>query len=67
MGGNGRALKATLLTEYGHFADTRIKNVDRASRFVLVNSDEFPKFVSGQPVQYPGDAELRFVVVRKRL
>ncbi len=33
----------------------------------LVNSDEFAKFVSGQPVQYPGDAELRFVVVRKRL
>ena len=25
MGGNGRALKAALLTEYGHFADRQVK------------------------------------------
>ncbi len=32
--GDIRALKQALLNEYGHFADKRIKDIDRGSRFI---------------------------------
>jgi len=35
MDGTGRALKRVLLAEYGHFADRRIRNIDRASLFLV--------------------------------
>src|SRR5271165_4100376 len=35
MGGDGRALKTAFLAEYEHFADRRIKNIDRASVFII--------------------------------
>jgi len=49
MGGNGRALKAALLTEYGRFADRRIKNVDRASGFVIDDRAQGGLASDGEP------------------
>jgi hypothetical protein len=40
MIGDGRALKRALLAEYGHFADKRIRNIDRASPFLVDDRDQ---------------------------
>jgi hypothetical protein len=47
--GEGRALKSALLAEYGHFADRRIKNIDRASRFLVDDRDHGGLASDGQP------------------
>ncbi|MGA3311371.1 MAG: hypothetical protein ABSD08_22635 [Xanthobacteraceae bacterium] len=49
MTGEGRALKGALLTEYGHFADKRIKNIDRASRFIIDDRDQGGLASDGHP------------------
>jgi len=45
----GRALKSALLAEYGHFADKRIKNIDRASRFLVDDREQGALASDGQP------------------
>ena len=47
--GKGRALKGAFLAEYGHFADKRIKNIDRASRFIVDDRDHGGIASDGQP------------------
>jgi hypothetical protein len=49
MMGEGRALKSALLAEYGHFADRRIKKLDRASRFIVDDRDQGGLASDGQP------------------
>jgi hypothetical protein len=45
----GRALKGAFLKEYGHFADKRIKNIDRASRFLVDDRHQGGLASDGQP------------------
>src|ERR1700692_642346 len=45
----GRALKSAFLKEYGHFADKRIKNIDRASRFLVDDRHQGGLASDGQP------------------
>ena len=47
--GEGRALKSAFLAEYGHFADRRIKNIDRASRFLVDDREQGGLASDGQP------------------
>lgn len=47
--GEGRALKSALLAEYGHLADRPIKNIDRASRFLVDDRDHGGLASDGQP------------------
>jgi hypothetical protein len=44
-----RPLKNALLAEYGHFADRRIKNPDRAQRFLVDDRDQGGLASDGQP------------------
>lgn len=47
--GEGSALKSAFLAEYGHFADKRIKNISRASRFVVDDRDQGGRASDGEP------------------
>lgn len=42
-----RPLKQMLLTEYGSFADKRIKDIDKGFRFIVDDRDKHPSFGSG--------------------
>jgi len=37
-----RGIKQALLNEYGHFADRRLKNIDKGSRFIIDDRDRDP-------------------------
>jgi hypothetical protein len=45
----GKALKTALLAEYGHFADKRIKNIDKGSVFVVDDREQGGLASDGKP------------------
>jgi hypothetical protein len=42
-----RSLKGAFLKEYDHFADRRIKNIDKGSRFIIDDRETAPSFGAG--------------------